>query len=272
MRRALERLRNHALAAGRVDADPIRAVLDYPAPEDREVAGLLAALLAYGRVDLMRAHTRALLDRLGPRPARGVRDDIPNLKGLDYRFHRGRDLEALLGGIGRLLDRHGSLGAAFARHWGRDDSLRPALAGFADELRIASGGAGPGLKFLLADPARGGACKRWLLYLRWMVRSGAGDPDFGLWTGIPPSVLLVPLDTHLVRVSGRLGFTVRKTPSWKMAEEVTAALRRVCAEDPVRYDFPLCHLGIAGGCPPRLTPAHCRKCPLRTVCPTAGWS
>ncbi len=269
MRRALEELRSRALAAGRVDQDPIRLVLDYPSPEDREVAGLLAALLAYGRVDLMRAHTAELFARLGPHPSQRLRSGPPSMRGLSYRFHRGADLDALLAGIGALLTRHGDMARAFARHWESRHDLRPALAGFVGEIREAAGRAGPGLKFLLADPARGGACKRWHLYLRWMVRSGPDDPDLGLWDGvIPRSALLVPLDTHVVRVGGRLGLTTRRTANWKMAEELTSALRRVCPEDPVRYDFPLCHLGIAGGCPPRLTPEHCRKCPLQTVCPT----
>jgi uncharacterized protein (TIGR02757 family) len=269
MRSALEELRTRALAAGRVDLDPIRVALDYPAPEDGEVVGLLAALLAYGRVDLLQAHTRELLAHLGRHPARRLRRGSPRLPNLIYRFHRGRDLEALLRGIRAVLIRHGSLGRAFARAWEEQNDLRPALATFVDEIREAAGRAGPGLKFLLADPARGGACKRWLLYLRWMVRSEPGDPDLGLWRGIlPASVLLVPLDTHLVRVSRRLGFTERRTVGWKMAEEVTAALRKVCPEDPVRYDFPLCHLGIAGDCPPRLTRDHCRRCPLLAVCPT----
>lgn len=269
MRRALEKLRSRALAAGRVDRDPIRLVLDYPDPGDREIAGLLAALLAYGRVDLLRAHTAELLGRLGPRPSRRLRRGVPSMEGLTYRFHRGDDLLALLTGIGALLVRHGSMARAFTAHWEKHRELQAALAGFVAELRAAAGPAGPGLQFLLADPARGGACKRWNLYLRWMVRSGTDDPDMGLWSGVlPSSALLVPLDTHLVRVGGRLGLTTRRTVDWKMAEELTASLRRICPEDPVRYDFPLCHLGIAGDCPPRLTKAHCMKCPLREVCPT----
>lgn len=269
MRHALEQLRSRALAAGRVDLDPIRLVIDYPDPGDREIAGLLAALLAYGRVDLLRAHTAEMLGRLGPHPAQRLRRGIPNMEGLAYRFHRAVDLAALLAGVRALLIRHGSMARAFTTHWEPRRELRAALAGFVGEIREAAGPAGPGLKFLLADPVRGGACKRWHLYLRWMVRSGADDPDLGLWSEVVPcSALLVPLDTHLVRVGGRLGLTTRRTPDWRMAEELTASLRRICPEDPVRYDFPLCHLGIAGDCPPRLTRADCLKCPMFAVCPT----
>jgi uncharacterized protein (TIGR02757 family) len=147
--------------------------------------------------------------------------------------------------------------------------VREGLRGFVDELRSAAGRAGPGLRFLLADPGRGGACKRWLLYLRWMVRAEPGDPDVGVWSKLVPARdLVIPLDTHIARVSRRLGFTSRKTPDWKMAEEITARLREIAPEDPVRYDFPLCHLGMRGSCPPKLTADCCRVCPLRPHCKT----
>ncbi|MBD3160695.1 MAG: DUF2400 family protein, partial [Candidatus Eisenbacteria bacterium] len=73
---------------------------------------------------------------------------------------------------------------------------------------------------------------------------------------------------HLVRVGRRLGFTARRTSDWKMAEQVTGALRRLAPRDPVRYDFPLCHLGMTGICPPRLTVEACGRCPLVRHCPT----
>ncbi len=223
LRRTLENLRLEAQRARRIDRDPLRLVLAYATPGDREVAGLLAALLAYGRVDLLAAHTRTVLGYLGGRPARRLRRGVPQLPPLSYRFHETRDLLALLRGVRALLLRHGSLGEAFGLRWRREADLRKALAGFADELRAESGPAGPGLRFLLADPARGGACKRWHLFLRWMARSAPGDPDTGIWNGIlPQSVLLVPLDTHIVRVGRRLGLTARRTVDWKMAEEITA--------------------------------------------------
>lgn len=257
------------LRDGRFAVDPVALVHDYRDPADREIAGLLAALLAYGRVDLLQAHTRDLLAHLGPHPAERLRAGVPVLRPMVYRFHRTRDLRALLRGARTLLIRHGGLGAAFASHWRRTSNLRASLDGFAGELRSSAGRAGPGLRFLLPDPGRGGACKRWLLYLRWMVREEAGDPDLGAWRGIlPASALLIPLDTHVVRVSRRLGLSGRRTPDWKMAEEVTASLRRMAPDDPVRYDFPLCHLGMSGGCPPRLTPDDCRRCPLEPYCPT----
>lgn len=260
-------MRVDALRRNFVARDPLATVLAYSDPEDQEVAGLLAALLAYGRVDLLLAHARAVLQQLGNRPAARLRSGVPELPQLAYRFHTSRDLAALLTGIRTLLLHHGSLGSAFSAHWDRGGTLKGALVAFVHELMGAAGPAGPGLKFLLADPAIGGACKRWHLYLRWMVRRDEIDP--GPWRErVDPAALLVPLDTHLVRISRRLGLTTRRSVDWKMAEEVTASLRVLSADDPVRYDLPLCHLGIRGGCPPQISAETCGRCPLKGDCPT----
>ncbi len=198
MREHLERLRDEAHRERYVERDPLSTVIRFSDPGDQEVGGLIAALLAYGQVDLLRAHAQAVLDHLGEHPAERLRAGVPTLPAMAYRFHRTRDLTALLCGIRSLLLAHGSLGAAFSVHWDGHEDLRRALTGFVHALRDAAGPAGPGLRFLLADPAGGGACKRWHLYLRWMVRQGDGDPDPGPWRDrIPASSLLVPLDTHL---------------------------------------------------------------------------
>ncbi|MRR38115.1 DUF2400 family protein, partial [bacterium] len=97
---------------------------------------------------------------------------------------------------------------------------------------------------LIPDPGRKSACKRLHLYLRWMVRSDEIDP--GVWTGISPDSLVVPLDTHMFRISGALGLTSRSQADEKAAREITAGFRKICPGDPVRYDFSLTRLGILG--------------------------
>jgi uncharacterized protein (TIGR02757 family) len=104
---------------------------------------------------------------------------------------------------------------------------------------------GDGARWLLPVPSGGSACKRSCLFLRWMVRPDDGV-DCGLWTRVSPSRLVLPLDTHLVRVARALGWTKRKTPGWPMALEVTERLRRLDPADPTRFDFALCRLGILG--------------------------
>lgn len=285
LRPLLERLDATLDRAARLAADPVELPRRYRTPDDQEVAGLLAACLAYGRADLFKPVLVRLLGQLGPSPAAGVEAfaAAPSRGALGwfrYRFNRPADLAALLAAIGHLRRRHGSLGARFATllaaSGGGAPALRPALATFAAELREAPpvaallrGRGGRGLRHLLPDAAGPGAAKRWNLFLRWMVR-GPDGVDLGAWRGVPPAALLVPLDTHVHRVARRLGLTARAGAGWRTAEEVTAALRLVDPADPVRFDFALCHLGMSGACPARLTPAHCAACPLVSACRLAS--
>jgi uncharacterized protein (TIGR02757 family) len=117
--------------------------------------------------------------------------------------------------------------------------------------------------YFWARPSTGSACKRINLFLRWMVRHDAIDP--GGWTAIPCRQLVVPLDTHTIRTGRCLRLTRRATPGWKMAVDITDALRRLDPDDPVRYDFALCHLGMMGACGYG-TKRGQAQCPLRGVC------
>jgi endonuclease III len=98
-----------------------------------------------------------------------------------------------------------------------------------------------------------------------MVR-GPDGVDLGVWRGVPPAALVVPLDTHVHRVARALGLTRRRDASWRTAEEITAGLRRIDPDDPVRFDFALCHLGMSGRCPARRDPARCAECVLAAEC------
>lgn len=270
----------------RILADPVELPRRYDDPRDQEIAGLFSACLAYGRADVFKPLLGRVLDAMGPSPAAFVRaharaPDPGAFPFAVYRFNRPRDLAALAAAAGDVALRHGSLGARFGALFrdegGGPDALRPALARFARELREAPPvapllrGRGPrGLLHLLPDAAGPGASKRWNLYVRWMVR-GPDAVDLGAWRGlVPPSALVVPLDTHVHRVARCLGLTRRRDASWRTAEEITAALRRIDPDDPVRYDFALCHLGMSGACPARRDRARCAACPLAAACGAGG--
>ena len=270
----------------RIAADPVELPRRYAAVEDQEVAALFAASLAYGRADVFKPVLARVLDAMGPSPGRFVRAFARTprpapFEGAAYRFNRPEDLAALAAAAGHVALSHGSLGARFGALFAAappgPGALRAALAGFARELREAPP-VGPllrrrgrrGLLHLLPDAAGPGASKRWNLYLRWMVR-GPDAVDLGAWRGlVPRAALVVPLDTHVHRVARCLGLTRRRDASWRTAEEITAALRRVDAEDPVRFDFALCHLGMSGACPARPDRARCAGCPLAPACRRAG--
>ena len=180
-----------------------------------------------------------------------------------HRVYKGKHIAGLLLHTRELLDVHGSLGQAMDTHMqSAGGDFREALARLADELRgdIRD----RGMRHLVSDPRAGSACKRLLLYCRWMVRPDDGL-DLGLWN-LSPSVLVMPIDTHVHRIARNLGHTDRRDASWVTAAEVTSALRAFDAEDPVKYDFALCHLGISGDCPSRRDPQICQGCSLREHC------
>ncbi|MXW03513.1 MAG: TIGR02757 family protein [Gemmatimonadetes bacterium] len=242
-----------------ISPDPLEVVRRFEGPEDQEIAGLVAASLAYGRAETITAAAGEALRRMGDAPWDFVMNFDPvrdgsRFNGFVYRWTRGRDLSTLAAVMGKALRRYGSLGALFAAgHRPSDTHTGPALAHFTDTLlgftrEVNPGeqherhGTKTGIRYLLPSPVSGSACKRMNLYIRWMVRREA--PDLGLWPRILPARLVTPIDTHVARISRRLGLTSRKQADWKMAEEVTRALRRFDPEDPVKYDFALCHWGM----------------------------
>jgi uncharacterized protein (TIGR02757 family) len=227
-----------------VHPDPLEFLYNYERADDREVVGLVASSLAYGRVVQILKSVGRVLDLLGPSPAAFV-DGAPEgelaeaLKDFRHRFTSGSEVAALLAGIARARGRHGSAEACFKAGMNSHDDLRAALSAFVKELSAAAGGR---LPHLLPSPADGSACKRLNLFLRWMVRRDNVDP--GGWDDVPASMLMVPLDVHMHRIGRELGFTSRAQANWRAAEEVTAAFKKVAPADPVRYDFALTRLGI----------------------------
>jgi len=229
-----------------VHPDPLEFLYNYGGVADREVVGLVASSLAYGRVAQILRSVGLVLELLGPSPAAFVegasdRQLSEALSGFRHRFTSGGELAALLAGIGAARRRYGSLERCFKAGMSSGHDLRTPLSAFVSELSAAAGGR---LPHLLPSPGGGSACKRLNLFLRWMVRRDDVDP--GGWDGVRASMLFVPLDTHMHRIGRALGFTRRSQADWRTAAEVTAAFEKIAPGDPVRYDFALTRLGIRG--------------------------
>lgn len=229
-----------------VHPDPLEFLYDYPDLRDRQIAGLVAATLAVGRVASILRSVSAVLGCLGPRPAEFLDAVKPArlrrlLAGFRHRFFSGDDVAALLLAARNVVRSYGSLEGCFAAGLdGCEETVLPALGRFVDELLLA--GCCRARSNLLPHPRRGSACKRLNLYLRWMVRRDAVDP--GGWRAVTPDRLIVPLDTHMYKIALALGLTRRKQPDLGAALDVTAAFRSIAPADPVRYDFALTRLGI----------------------------
>ena len=255
--------------------DPIQIVRRFKNPADREVVGFCAAALAFGRVASVLQSIERLLSLMGPSPARFIRDfdarrQHQAFNGLVHRWTRGNDLVALLIILQRMLER-GSIERYFLE--GYDPSavdISGALNSFSDralaiDQREAYGNreCHPGVAYFFPRPSGGSGCKRLNLFLRWMVRKDA--VDFGIWSNVSAAKLIVPLDTHVIRVGRCLTLTRYTSPGWKMAADITASLRELDPVDPIKYDFSLCHLGMAEACGFNRAQGDSR-CPLRGLC------
>lgn len=209
-------------------------------PEDREAVAFLASCLALGRASLVVKACRDLLARIGTPVARRLTEAPPGswrpaLDGFVYRFFSADRVSALLDALGRVLRDHGTLEAAWrstgARGW-------EGLEAFATLFRNP----GTDLGILVAAEGSSGGYKRLNLFLRWMVRRDGIDP--GGWTALTPADLFLPVDTHILQWAREEGLTDRRTADRKTCQEVTAALRLLCPEDPLRYDFAVTRAGM----------------------------
>ncbi len=261
----------------RLDSDPLLFPHRYERPDDREAAAFLASSLAFGRVASINASLERLFAALGPHPASALRKRGGEGAGLDGFVHRWVDagsLRPFLRAVGRTLKTDGSLGALLAAGDDGGADYVPALDRFFSVLRerteVSADERTRGLTFLLPSPAEGGACKRAHLFLRWMVRSD--DVDLGLWKGdgFSPARLLLPMDTHVHRISRYLGLTARPTADLRASREATAWLSMIDPLDPVRFDWSLSRLGILAECVRDPRRSRCGDCAVRPVCRAAS--
>ena len=256
--------------------DPIQIVRRYGRDDDREIVGFIAGALAFGRVTSVLQSIERVLAVIGPAPAEwlrrfDVRRDAPAFDGIVHRWTRERDIVALLWLLRQMLDRSGSIESFFLE--GDDhasDDVERALDSFSSralalDLKMAYGRVPKraGVCYFFPRPSAGSGCKRLNLFLRWMVRRDA--LDLGVWSRVTPAKLIVPLDTHVIRVGRCLRLTRYTSPGWRMARDITTSLRRLDPDDPAKYDFSLCHLGMMNACGYG-RPQRDSQCPLRGLC------
>lgn len=259
--------------------DPLSFCHRYPDPADREVAAVIASSFAYGNVKIILRTLESIFAELGRSPRSYVehfdpRAGLRTFSGFKHRFNDGRDLSALLWGMRQIVEQSGSIQSFFLKGHGAADidvgssmnsySASVLALDYSEVFGTREIPADSYFPFLFPAPASGSACKRLCMMLRWMVRPADGI-DLGLWNDISPAQLIIPVDTHISRISRYLGLTRRKAADWRMAREITAALRIFDPEDPVKYDFSLAHLGISDGCDGK-DPGRCASCPIVGIC------
>jgi len=229
-----------------IELDPVSIPHMFSKKEDIEIAGFLAATIAWGQRSVILRNARQLLTLMDDDPHQFILDfkagDLKRFQKFIHRTFNATDLTYFLNALKRLYKNHGGLEAAFSKTSVEEFQIRERIM---QSRELFFRGKTPGRTAKhYPDTEAGSAAKRVNMFLRWMVRSDSNGVDFGIWKNISPSILICPLDVHSGRVARKLGLLTRKQNDWKAAEELTAALRKLDSHDPVRYDFALFGLGV----------------------------
>ena len=248
MRELLERLHDRYNNENFIEADPISVPHSFTRPVDREIAGFLAATIAWGNRRAIVQSAHRMMRYMDNAPEDFVRNatetDMEYLRTYVHRTFNGVDFQDFVRGLRHIITEWGSVGNYFETRYEEHGDLRPVFSDFRRDFFAAEHDAH--CEKHLSSIDKGAACKRLCMYLRWFVRHDDRGVDFGMWRRIPMSALYMPLDIHTGRMGRNLGLLNRKQSDWKAVEELTASLRELHADDPVRYDYSLFGLGISG--------------------------
>ncbi|MEN3040391.1 MAG: DUF2400 family protein [Bacteroidia bacterium] len=212
--------------------DPVEVIWAYERSEDQEIAGLWAALFAWGRREVALRKVRTLLSELGDSPSAALREGYFLQVNWRHRTWTPTDMQTLWERLKMLYQREGNLAGFF---WKRRWNWEEAIAEFQRTIGL------PPLRRYVGDLRRGSASKRILLWLRWMIRRDCIDP--GPWDGFSPACLFTPIDVHVRAWALRQGICIATSPSWRDVRRLTEIFRQIAPDDPLRYDFAIVTAG-----------------------------
>ncbi len=228
-----------------IEDDPISIPHSFSEREDIEIAGFMAATIAWGNRKSILKNCHRMMDMMGGEPHRFILDsssvEQSHFDGFVHRTFNSEDFFSFVSALRNIYTNYGGIGGFFESHYSDTQDIRTTITDFR-ELFFSTTHAKRSEKHL-SSIARGAACKRLNMYLRWMVRRDDKGVDFGLWD-IPSYALYLPLDVHSANVGRGIGLLTRKQNDWKSVEEITSELRKYDFIDPVKYDFALFGAGV----------------------------
>ncbi len=229
--------------------DPICVPHDFSKKQDIEIAGFFASIFAWGNRTTIISKSRELMQLMDHRPHEFCLHhsdaELKKLLGFKHRTFNSTDLLYFIAFLQFHYSRYNSLEDAFLMNPDQRASftVENNLIHF-HEYFFSLEHVPPRTKKHIATPYKGSTCKRLNMFLRWMVRTDTKGVDFGLWKKIRPAQLVCPIDLHVARVAKRFHILERKQIDWQAALELTAYLRTLDPQDPVKYDFALFGLGV----------------------------
>ncbi len=266
---ALYELENRVMQDKDISRDPIIFPKQYKSNQDKELIGWIASHLAYGRVTGIHKAIEQLIGPLGDRPSNIVlgaseaywaKDYRASIQHWKWRFHKLDDMIHWIKAWVRIAESGGLERRLLPnKKNSSEDQLGLLIEGLRETLPMSYG-----LRFNLPNPMNGSTAKRWRMMIRWFVRSSW--PDLGIWKKYPTQNLIIPVDVHVARITGYLGIHSQKVINHDLALRITEALKNIDPIDPLRFDYPLAHMGIDGNCPQKLNREICSICPFYRVC------
>ena len=228
-----------------IQQDPIQIPHRYIDEKEIELVGFISALFAYGSRKIFIPKLDFLFSQMGNSPVEYLKKgDFTNLQGFNYRFGRWDDINNILRILSLLYQNGSTIRKLFGYGYKTTGTIYGMLQVVSDYFYSnCDDSVGDGFYFMVANPQKGGAMKRMNMYLRWMVRSS--PVDFGIWHFISSSELLIPLDTHVAKISREMGLLDRNDNGRKSVEELTEKLKEFDKNDPVKYDFAIYGKGIS---------------------------
>ena len=231
-----------------IETDPVQIPHNYTLKEDQEIAGFLAATIAWGNRKMIINNAKKMMELMGNSPYDFVMNhsdqDLEALSNFVHRTFNGDDFKCFISNLKHIYTNHNGLEPVFSNHI-KDLSTAPAISNF-KKIFFEAHNLTRTHKHI-SDPEKGSAAKRINMYLRWMVRKDPKGVDLGIWKSIPTAALSCPLDVHSGNVGRKLGLLTRKQNDGKALLELDTNLRLMDPNDPVKYDFALFGLGVFEG-------------------------
>ena len=232
---------------GFIDHDPIQFMHAFEEKKDREIAGFFAAIMAWGRRDIVIAKVDDLLKRMNYRPAEFVINfsdsDVEALDGFKHRTFKPEDLYWIIKSLQKIYTDFGEFEGFWSScHQQAKEENRELIAVFHHRFFDLFPETPQRTRKHIANPEKNSSAKRLYMYLRWCIRKS--EVDLGIWDFMPPAELKIPLDVHVARQARALGLISRKQNDWKTVLELQSKLEILDPKDPAKYDFALFGIGV----------------------------
>lgn len=228
-----------------IESDPISIPHLFTKKQDIEIAGFLAATIAWGNRKSIIANANKLMLWMDLAPHQFILNaksrDLEPFKKFVHRTFNGNDCIFFLRSLQNIYKENDSMEVLFTNGMDQHGNIKNGIVNF--RKAFLNPKHAPRIEKHISNPDKNSSAKRLCMYLRWMVRNNKQGVDFGIWKNMQASQLCLPLDVHTGNVGRALGLLKRKQNDWQAVEEITAALRKFDPKDPVKYDFALFGLG-----------------------------